>query len=266
MNTRWIFLRGLTRDSRHWGEFPAVFSAVVDGAVVTCVDLPGNGALHRMESPMTIEAMLEYSRRHLALQGVRPPFYLLALSLGGMVAAAWCERYPQEVAGCVLINASLRPFSPFFMRLKPRNYPALLGLALARSQPEEQERIILRLTSRDRTRHGVIQRWARYRREAPVTQRNTLRQLVAAIRYRAGLPGPGVPVLVLASAADRLVDARCSQALADAWRAEFAMHPDAGHDLPLDDGLWIARQVHQWLLSVAASRKSENAEDGSDDA
>ena len=35
------------------------------------------------------------------------------MSLGAMVAVAWANAHPQELARCVLINASLRPFSPF---------------------------------------------------------------------------------------------------------------------------------------------------------
>ena len=36
----------------------------------------------------------------------------------------------RAILGCVLVNTSFRPFSPFFHRLRPRNYAALLGLAL----------------------------------------------------------------------------------------------------------------------------------------
>jgi hypothetical protein len=25
------------------------------------------------------------------------------------------------------------------------------------------------------------------------------------------------------------------------------LHPDAGHDLPLDDGVWVSQQVKDWL-------------------
>ena len=35
-------------------------------------------------------------------------------------------RHPEETRGCVLINTSLPPFSPFHQRLKPGNYLPLL--------------------------------------------------------------------------------------------------------------------------------------------
>ena len=52
---------------------------------------------------------------------------------------------------------------------------------------------------------------------------------------------------MLTSAADRLVDTRCSHDLARAWQCPIASHSWAGHDLPLDDAAWVARQVCDWL-------------------
>jgi hypothetical protein len=39
-------------------------------------------------------------------------------------------------------------------------------------------------------------------------------------------------------------------ALAGAWGAALRVHPTAGHDLPLDDGGWVAEQISTWWLSV----------------
>jgi pimeloyl-ACP methyl ester carboxylesterase len=71
------------------------------------------------------------------------------MSLGAMVAVAWADRHPDELAGGVLINTSLRPFSPWYQRLRPANYLALLGLLLA-GDAGRRERTILRLTSNRR--------------------------------------------------------------------------------------------------------------------
>jgi len=63
----------------------------------------------------------------------------------------------------------------------------------------------------------------------------------------------------LNGARDRLVDARCSERLAQAWQVELHTHPDAGHDLPLDDGEWVARQVAQWTAGLPGPRSSPHA-------
>jgi pimeloyl-ACP methyl ester carboxylesterase len=248
MMALWIFLRGLMRESRHWGDFPEAFRSRNSGAELVVPDLPGNGALHGLPSPMRVEDMVECYRQALLAQGSRPPYYLLALSLGAMVAVAWAQRYPAEVSGCVLMNTSLRPFNPFYRRLRPRNYASLLRLALLNKDVEWRERLIWRMTSsRSEAEAGILSAWIRYQRECPISRRNAMAQLIAAIRYRAPRHRPPVPMLILASALDGLVHPLCSRRLAEQWQTDFAMHPSAGHDLPLDDGAWIAARVRNWL-------------------
>lgn len=246
----WVFLRGLLREARHWGEFPAVFRAHMPDAQVVTPDLPGNGRLHQARSPQRIEEMAEHIRRELSARGFAAPYYLLGLSMGAMVAVAWASLHPQELRGCVLINSSLRRFDPFYRRLLPRTYPVLPTLICGTA--EQQERAILRLTScRGDAQAGILDAWVRYRREHPVARANALRQLIAAAIYRAPLRRPAMPILVLTSARDGLVDSRCSRNLAVHWQTALAVHPEAGHDLPLDDASWVARQVRDWLAAGA---------------
>jgi pimeloyl-ACP methyl ester carboxylesterase len=246
--SNWILLRGLMRDSRHWGDFPALLRRELGTVRIARLDLPGNGPLYRMQSPARVEAMVECYRRTLLQQGIAPPYRLLAMSLGAMTAVAWAARYPQELDACVLINTSLRPFSPFYQRLRLRNYPSLLRLALQQPAADRRERLILSLTSNNRhAQREVLDTWTSYQRDCPVSRGNTWRQLLAALRYRAPYGKPPVPLLILASAGDRLVDPQCSQHLAREWHSTLALHPGAGHDLPLDDGSWVARQVGAWL-------------------
>lgn len=244
----WIFLRGLMREARHWGDFPATFCRALPDADVLTPNLPGNGRLNRMASPVRVADMADYCRAELLAQGVRPPYFLLAMSLGAMVAADWAARHPDELRGCVLINTSLRPFSPFFHRLRPQTYPAVLKLALLGGSAAAWEQTILALTSRRAgNAAALLAAWTAWRREHPVSRANAWRQLFAAGRYRAPAARPAPPLLLLASGQDRLVDPRCSRRLAQRWNAAYAEHPDAGHDLPLDDGAWVARQVRDWL-------------------
>lgn len=243
----WVLLRGLMRERRHWGSFPAMLSTELAGAAVITLDLPGNGSLHQIASPTRVEDMAEFCRRELLARGLAPPYHLLALSLGAMVAVAWATRHPDEISTAVLINTSLRPFSPFYHRLRAQNYPGLVGLAL-NGGITKQEELILRMTSRRGVdKEKILKDWIAYQQEFPVSRRNALRQLVAAVRYRAPIATPSMPMLILASAMDQLVDTRCSIRLAARWQTGFAVHPSAGHDLPLDDGAWVARQVREWI-------------------
>ena len=251
----WVLLRGLTREAGHWGAFPALLQGrLPEGDRVIAIDLPGNGRLNHERSPARIEAYVDDCRRQLRVLGVQAPVHVVAMSLGAMVTAHWASRHPAELAGCVLVNTSLRPFSPWYRRLRPANYGALLGVMCGRS-PRAREETILRLT----TRHppdaaGTALAWAALREAHPVSGANALRQLCAAMRYRASAQAPEVPLLVLSSRCDGLVDVRCSQRLARAWRAPIIEHPTAGHDLPLDDGAWAADRISRWAATLTRDR------------
>lgn len=254
--THWILLRGWTREARHWGRFPAQLAAALPGAHITAADLPGNGPLSEHASPWSVGALVEALRA--TLPGERP-VRLLGLSLGGMVAIEWGHRHPEEVEGCVLVNTSVRPFSPFYRRLRVANYAALARLMLFERDVEAREARILELTSAAAPSAALLSDWARYAHEHPVKRANALRQVVAAARYRAPPYPPPVPLLVLASRCDALVDWRCSEALARRWQAPLEVHDSAGHDLALDDGPWLARRVSEWSSALSFSPAPQSA-------
>ena len=242
----WVLLRGLTREARHWGSFPRRLGEALGGARVSCLDLPGNGKLNGMTSPLRVEAIADYCHAGLESLGVDPPCRVLAMSLGAMVAVAWAQRHPGDIAAAVLINTSLRPFSPLHRRLRPANYPRLLRALQAGDR--QFETAVLEMTTRlVPNPAAVIDEWRQWRRENPVSRRNALRQLLAAARYRAPRQRPVDQLLLLAGARDALVDPRCSLQLAKQWDALVAVHPEAGHDLPLDDAAWVLARIGRWL-------------------
>lgn len=247
----WVLLRGLTREARHWGNFPQRLGAAFPGAPVICLDLPGNGKLNGMESPSSVEAMADWCHAEIAGRGIGVPVRVLAMSLGAMVAVAWAQRHAQDIAAAVLINTSLRPFSPFYRRLGPANYPRLLRLIGLPAGEREIEAAILQMTTRrlsgpDGDPDAVIGQWQQWRHENPVSRRNLLRQLLAAARYRAPLQRPLERLLLLAGARDALVDTRCSGDLARQWDVPLRIHAEGGHDLPLDDGAWVLQRILKW--------------------
>jgi pimeloyl-ACP methyl ester carboxylesterase len=242
----WILLRGLTREKRHWRHFPQQLAEELEGARIVPLELPGNGELNGMASPATIEAMAAYCHAEVARLGIQSPYHLLGMSMGAMVATTWALRHPEEVAACVLINTSFGGFSPLHHRFRPLAWKVLLQLLATRSL-EGCEALIFKLTSRLMAPAApVIEDWVAIRRGRPVLARNALWQLIAAARFRAPLP-PSVPTLLLASLGDRLADPRCSMGIARRWQCAMAIHPSAGHDLSLDDGTWVAKEVHRWL-------------------
>ncbi|MEB0029325.1 alpha/beta hydrolase [Undibacterium sp. RTI2.1] len=245
----WVLLRGLMREQRHWGDFPQMFQVIAADAAVVTLDFPGNGHLCEQVSATSVEAMVESVRLQLLALSHPPPYHVAALSLGAMAAVAWSRLYPGEVEKMVLINTSLAPHNPFYHRLRPQNYPALLG-TLLRGTVEHREALIMRITSKQADTQqapALLKRWVAYAEEYPIRRGNILRQLAAALRYRAPYAAPPMPTLLLAGLGDDLVNPACSRQLAELWSCEIKLHPSAGHDLPLDDAGWVMQQIANWL-------------------
>lgn len=248
----WVLLRGMSRSSGHWGVFPEHLLTELrgrhPGVRLHLLDLPGTGALRDQPSPTQVSAIVEVCRAELRRRGVTGPVSLLGMSLGSAVLSDWANRYPGEVEAGVLINPSLKPFGEHFRDRRPSlNYLGLALLSLSRLGARRREERVLSLTTRLARKDEVIDRWVELQRQQPLGVRNTARQLLARLRYRASRSRPAAPMLLLCSKADRLVDWRCSQAISRAWGAPLRLHAEAGHDLPLDDPRWVARAVADWL-------------------
>jgi pimeloyl-ACP methyl ester carboxylesterase len=250
----WVLLRGLTREAGHWGDFTDRLARALGGAPVLALDLPGAGRLHTQRSPTDIGGIVQACRAQLADHGVATPVALLGLSMGGMVALEWSRSHPAEVRRLVLVNTSLGGVSPPWRRLRVTRWPALAQVA-TRWSDAAVEHLVLQLTSAHPGRHGpVLAHWQALRSAHPVSSGNAWRQLLAAARFRAAARAPAVPALVVTGAGDRLVDPTCGAAIARRWSWPLLQHPWAGHDLPLDDGDWLANQVAAWSESDRVAR------------
>ena len=251
----WLLLRGLVREQRHWGDFPATLQEIFPGDEIILYDIPGNGRRCKEKSKTTIIEMVDDLRSYLSKCSVNKPVHIIALSLGGMVAVEWMTRYPEECAAAILISTSLRGLNPFYQRLLPSSYPAVFKSLLIPGSLEKHESASLKLVSNivfaDKTQsEETVKRWAGYARQCPVAGINGLRQLLAAIRFHVPTERPLAAILVLSSQADRLVSPLCSSALAKHWSLPIETHNSAGHDIPLDDADWVCEKISQWLLKI----------------
>lgn len=250
----WVFLRGLVRQQKHWEQFPQLFAEAFPDARVHLLDLPGNGVLCDRPSPLSIREMMEAARKQLKSRGIEGAVNLMAISLGGMVAIEWMHRHRQEIHSAVIINSSLRDVGTMFDRLQPANYPAILKQVLLDRKLHSRERLILDISSNLYPHKAQLAaKWAEYAHTHPTSSKNALRQLLAAARYRAPNRRPHDQVLLLNSAHDRLVNPLCTERLSQRWHWPMQTHPRAGHDLPLDDGRWIIRQIINWQQETSRS-------------
>ncbi|TVR17080.1 MAG: alpha/beta fold hydrolase [Planctomycetota bacterium] len=241
-----ILLRGLMHEAGHWHGFARHLSQAMPSHQCTMIDHPGVGTLLGVSAPWSIAAMADAAR---ARSGPGP-HVLLATSLGSMVAAAWAHRYPESVAGMILLVPSMRQ-APLWARLRPRAMGLML-LALARQRAPQVAYAVQRMTSNrgDDPEHRRIaaERICIARRRPPQAS-VLLRQLWAAARFSLP-PAPSCPVVVVTSAGDGMVHPACGRMWAKRWRCRHLQHPSAGHDLRIDDAPWLLRQVQNFLRNA----------------
>jgi pimeloyl-ACP methyl ester carboxylesterase len=261
---KWLILRGLIREQRHWGDFKRDFEAFLrktdPAAEVHGLDFPGFGTEADRPSPFSIDGIVDDLRGRWQKLHRDPdePWSLLAISLGGMVAMNWTSRHPGDFKRLVLINSSATGLSPLHKRMKPENYPHILSL-FGVTDILSRERKILELTSN--LRGEALE--ARARRHAgfaqKVRKRDAIAQIVSAIRFRP--PGAiPVPLLVVSGRGDCLVDSSCSERIAEKFQGRLVTHETANHDLAIDDSRWLMEQIAFWLETSADADVKSMAE------
>lgn len=253
----WFFIRGLAREAGHWGVFPEAFAKAFPNSTVTCLDLPGAGVYRDQATPVSIPLMaasvrdrfqqtLESQRRDgTDLKGARQNF-VLSISLGGMVALDWIRQFESDLSGAVLINSSLRGFSPMFKRMQPSAFLTLLR-AISSSSVEAREGRILSLVVNDAAkRERALETWVHLHKTRPISVRNAWRQLFAALSHRPSVPASVPPLLLLNSLGDRLAHHSCSEDIGRKFGISPKTHPSAGHDLTIDDPQWLIQEILGW--------------------
>ena len=247
---KWLIMRGLVREQRHWGSFKEIFESklksVDSETEIFTIDMPGFGTEVERISPRSIDGIVEDVReRWLQLKSDNnEPWGLLAVSLGGMVAAHWTSKYPGDFKKMVLINSSMSGLSPIHHRMMPKNYPHIIKLLLGSDLVEREKKILgmtTNLESEKIEKQALLQ--APYGKK--VNRLNAVYQIYAATRFRAPQK-IAVPMLVLVGDGDQLVSPRCSDAIAQQYGALILRHPTGNHDLATDEPQWIADQVIQW--------------------
>lgn len=225
------------------------------------LDLPGTGRLWRERSPSQVSDMVANLRERVRAAGVQGPFGLVACSWGACLAAEWARQHAHELGVIVLVSPGMRPFTPVLRSLRKGLWTTALAEMLGRRSPfERDQRYWFTHTSLEHPPAELLQHWRQLRRSHPLKARNGWRQALAVWRFETTKRRPHSQVLLLAGKGDAWLDWRVSAAISRAWGAALRVHPEAGHDLLLDDPAWVARSVAEWLMPVGSGGLSTNAE------
>jgi pimeloyl-[acyl-carrier protein] methyl ester esterase len=242
-----FLIRGLTREAGHWDDFPRILQEKYPHAKISFIDLPGTGENLHVEVPITVSKMASFMRgKFLMNSSPDDEKIIISVSLGGMITTAWMKKYPEDFQKAVIINSSFSDYSIFYKRLK---FSALFHLAkVPMLSGKIKEGHIIKIISNHKDRFDqTLNLWHKIAEERPVTLKTTLRQFVAASRFKVGNFIPKKPILILASTKDKMVDVECSRMIAKKWNVPIVEHPTGGHDLSNDDPKWIVQKINEWL-------------------
>lgn len=255
---KWLLLRGLSREQRHWGEFSPKLDKATDG--VLCLDLPGVGTEHQRPAPFTIGGNTEDLReRFLSRVDVtKENWGILGISLGGMIALDWVYRYPYDFKKIVVINSSSKDTGPVWQRLTAYAYYQMAKITAAKDSFQREKECMKMVSNVHVNNEEMIREFAKYRDEFPMAASTSIKQLAAASQFMLP-PKIKIPALILASLKDNMVDVRCSKLMAERLNAQIKFHPTAGHDLPLDDPDWCVERIVEFQR-----RDKEGAQNGSE--
>jgi pimeloyl-[acyl-carrier protein] methyl ester esterase len=245
-----ILLRGWVRNQFHWEDFPEVLKKASPKSRVICLDFPGNGVYHHKKSFKTVaQNTLFLKKRFERLKELHPneQWYLVGLSLGGMITMDWANQYPDDFNGVVVINSSSNK-SNFLDRLKPNQVRRILNQLMIelKTKDFEEKSLLKEQFAIEMTQNHfpaqLYKKWSKIDLSYPVSKSNLLAQAVAAIKFS---PPKEIipPVLILCSKADRMVDWSCSLELAKHYEIEPTIHNSGGHDLTNDDPDWCVEKI-----------------------
>jgi pimeloyl-ACP methyl ester carboxylesterase len=246
-----VILRGLIRENGHSQALYNYHSQLKSSFIIHGLEIDGNGQYYQKQSALTVSAMVEQVRTdYLKIKQKYPAedeFTLAAISLGGMIAAEWMSKYPQDFKQLILVNTSFSGICSMFERFRPANFNNYLKL-LFTTDPRRKEEILFEfiLYQKEKNRF-LIDHWTTIRAERPVSNSNTIRQLIAGWRFNMPEVAPAIPTWIMVGEKDQLVSPNCSHQIAKKWNLPILQNFSAGHDLTNDDPKWFIDEVNKIL-------------------
>ena len=250
MGMTWVLLRGLGRESGHWGPFLPALRVAATGCEVVTLDLPGTGTRLHDTAPGTLGETVDSVREEASSRDLlRAPLLLFGISFGGMVAMEWANSHPEELSGVVIAASSAPDLAPLLKRFSLAGFGVLVLNLLTRDPKRRHRRIAWLASNRREIRDRIVREWMQIERDRPVSRPTIRAQTDAALRWKAPA-SLHVPSLFLVARKDRLVHPDCSRALARRFAAPLEEHPLAGHDLTTDAPEWVADQCVRWAARL----------------
>jgi alpha-beta hydrolase superfamily lysophospholipase len=236
-------LRGLIRENGYSINFNRAFEdKSFNETKLHSLEIPGNGYLYQQSSLMSVQEMMEYIREQFIQIKLKHPNaknYLVAISLGGMIASAWLEKYPEDFNHVFIVNSSFAWACAPWKRLKINNFFNYFKVLLPTSNETKEKAIFDMIISHPDENQNLIKPWIEIRDLRPVSTLNALKQIWAGFKFTPPKSSPITPVKVVVGMGDKMVDPTCSIEIAKTWNVPLIQHPTGGHDLANDRAHWL---------------------------
>ncbi|OCB77335.1 alpha/beta fold hydrolase [Flavobacterium crassostreae] len=141
-----VLLHGFLENQKMWDAYIAVFAQKY--RIIT-IDLLGHGQTECMGYVHTMEDNADVVHAVLTQLRIRRAV-LVGHSMGGYVALAFADLYPETIKGLVLLNSTARADSPDrkqnrdrAIRAVKQNYRAFVGLAIANLFSENNQKRLI---------------------------------------------------------------------------------------------------------------------------
>lgn len=241
----------------HGGIWSEVARALSAQCRVTVPDLPGHGRSREFRPrEFTADSLAAEVRRV-----VPGPAIWVGWSLGGFVALAAAQRFPQTVAKLVLVGAtpkyvqspdwphamSLTVLEQFAQNLE-QDYAATLERFLSLQMAAGEDRAVLRRLRDEMFRYG----------EPPAVALHEGLRLLKEEDRRATLPGIAIPALVIHGERDRITPVAAARFLASSLpQARLELIPGAGHAPFLSHPALFVEQLKGFIQYGKTSERNE---------
>lgn len=245
----WILIRGLARGLGHWAAFPEKLQNKFPRDKIYYVDVPGNGDLNHVPTPLKVSEFIASFEDQLKKQNFDSNLitYGYSLSLGSMAMVEWAQQRPELFKKIYISNTSAANFSHVLKRLSPA--AMMLGFRMGRlKKAEDRELASLEVTT-TLSKEQILNDYQKsfksmlnYSQTNSAGLNNILRQLFAAATYKFPVKAP-TEVVLMSGNKDRFVSAQCSIDIKNRWNCAHIIHPEAGHDISFQFPDWVVEQL-----------------------
>lgn len=239
-----VLIRGLGREARHWGQTIDELKKTFPDAEILTPDLPGAGILNQVKVPHGVPKFIPILKEQVSLNPDEENL-VVGLSLGGMCVIEWVKQFPMDFKAAVVMNTSLGDVSMPWMRFRPSFIPQMF--AVTQKDAKTFEREVLKFVSNNpKVWDENVELALRLHQERPMSFKALIDQIVSGAIYRSKINVFPIPLLVMASIKDHLVNVDCSIKISEKFKADIVYHPWGGHEISMDDPQWVSEEMRSW--------------------